>query len=188
MKRSELFKLGLAAAGVALVGTRQALADSPAARFLSNTGDPAVHAENDYKSGPAVSAIATEYIAIGATNQSDTYPAIVGTGGPVGVEGQGYDRGTLKGTGVVGLGTIGVQGTGAIGLQGSGTGTGIQGSGPTGVKGTGAIGGSFQGSHSNIRLTPTQKTHPKTGHVGDLIVDTTGHLWFYGAKGWVQLA
>ena len=54
----------------------------------------------------------------------------------------------------------------------------------------GGRGGTFQGAAAAIQLVPSaQANHPKTGRRGDLVVDSTGRLWFCkGGTTWRQLA
>jgi hypothetical protein len=72
------------------------------------------------------------------------------------------------------------KGAGVIAKSGSGT----------GVNGQGKVGGSFTGTSAQVRLNKsTAATHPASGTVGDLFVDTSGRLWFCkGTTNWKQLA
>jgi hypothetical protein len=70
-----------------------------------------------------------------------------------------------------------------------GTGSAIHGTGT----GTGSRGGVFGGVAAQVQLTPgSGSTHPTSGTVGDLFVDSTGRLWFCKATGspatWTQVA
>ncbi|PRY12532.1 hypothetical protein [Kineococcus rhizosphaerae] len=57
-------------------------------------------------------------------------------------------------------------------------------------EGTAGRGGRFRGKAAQVRLMPgPNPTHPPSGLVGDLHVDSTGRLWFCkGATNWKQLA
>ena len=98
------------------------------------------------------------------------YAQINGDGAPA-VMGQGVGDGSR---GVFGWGT----GSDGIGVHGAAT---------------RGVGGVFEGSKANITLRPIPgETHPDPGTTGDLLVDSTGRLWFCRASGnpatWVQLA
>jgi hypothetical protein len=50
-------------------------------------------------------------------------------------------------------------------------------------------GGQFGGPVAQLRLMPSVAIHPATGAMGDLVADTSGHLWFCkGGANWTQLA
>jgi hypothetical protein len=113
------------------------------------------------------------------------------------------------GTGVVGINSAGA-GHGVEGLAGhagygvygvklaGGTGDAVHGDAFTsgaGVSGTSTSGrgGQFQGAAAAIRLVPTTaSSHPTPGQAGDLVVDSSGRLWFCKKTGnpgtWTQLA
>lgn len=111
----------------------------------------------------------------------------------------GYDEGTYRngvfgqsdyqfGNGLYGFapGSIGygVFGTGgAVGVFGTSENIGIQGSS------TGR-GGVFAGNKAAVKLKPsTSASHPASGQRGDLVVDSTGRLWFCkSGSSWHQLA
>ena len=67
-------------------------------------------------------------------------------------------------------------GTGVWGEQRNNTGSGF---GVVGVGGSQGRGAQFTGGAAAVRLVPSAAaTHPTTGKVGDLMVDSTSRLWF----------
>lgn len=67
-----------------------------------------------------------------------------------------------------------------------------QDAGAVGVRGisTKGRGGVFKGGVAQLRLSPSTATsHPTSGAIGDLFVDSSGRLWFCkGATTWKQIA
>jgi hypothetical protein len=108
---------------------------------------------------------------------SATNPGIVGrsTAGNTGVQGYSGPNGLPDGTA-----KTGVHGHADADLDS----VGVRGTSPAGR------GGVFEGGSAQLRLLPsTVTTHPASGRTGDLVVDSSGRLWYCrGASNWTQLA
>ncbi len=137
---------------------------------------------------------------ISGTASASNGTGVAGSGPGTGVSGIGTGP---AGFGVSGIGSIGVTGdsssTNGIGTQGLAFGPGgrgvagnSSGSGGTGVLGLAANGrgGVFSGGSAALQLVAASApTHPASGQVGDLFVDSSGNLWFCkGGTTWKQLA
>src|SRR3954452_7411203 len=109
-----------------------------------------------------------------SSSQADGLASSAGLGGGNGVLGGASNKAM---SGVRGEHTTGTGVTGA-----AGSGVGVAGRAPK----AGGRGGTFQGAAAAVRLLPSsQATHPTSGRVGDLVVDSTGRLWFCkGSTAW----